>query len=121
MAKKKDSVETKIEKVEKEVETKKSNIDTINNVTKDLKGKLTTILDKNVGKLSVKQILLCVLAIVVFIIVVVGISKSFSADAKVPDYSVVYVNEDSKLMVATSNGKKTYKLAADADSDEIVY
>lgn len=106
--------EKKVSKVSNETEKVESSpSDKVN----EIKNNVTGVLDKEVGGLTVKSIVIIVLAVLIVFLVIRGIVKSTNVDSKIPDYQVVYSNDDGDLMVVGKNGKNPIKLANDAYSN----
>lgn len=70
-----------------------------------------------IGNFTLKHLLIGIVCVVLAILLIRGVANSFSKESKVPDYGVVYTNDDGDLMVVGANGKKPVKLANDSSND----
>ncbi len=70
-----------------------------------------------IGNFTLKHLLIGIVCVVLAVLLIRGVANSFSKESKVPDYGVVYTNDDGDLMVVGANGKKPVKLANDSSND----
>lgn len=108
-------IEKDVEKVVEEKEEREFSVE--ENIQTD---NFSKIRDAKVGNFSLKQVLVVVVCVVLAVLLIKGIANSFSKESKVPDYGVVYTNDDGDLMVVGANGKKPVKLANDS-SNKVEY
>lgn len=97
-----------------------TNMDAIKDASANIQDTANELLNRKVGPVAVKTIVLCVLVVLVALLVIRGVLNANNPDSKVPDYSLVYSNEDGQLMVVGKNGKKPVKLSNDDDT-EVAY
>lgn len=103
----KDAEEVVVENEEREIEVEET-------IQDDNFSKLN---EMKFGNLKLKHLLMGIVCLLLVVLLIKGITNSFSKESKVPDYGVVYTNDDGDLMVVGANGKKPVKLANDSSND----
>ncbi len=97
---------------------KESNSTAIQNGLNDLSEKANGVLNKKVGGISVKTV---VCGVVALLVVIVLFSALFGGKDEVPDYPLLFENEDGDLMIVGKKGEAKKLASIDDDSVDVAY
>ena len=103
--------------VSEQTTSTESNSNELKAKSADIGAQVNDLLNKRFGNFTLKQILIVVLCVLLAVVVLKAVLGNAFKGNKVPDYSIVYVNDDGDLMVVGKNGKDPVKLSSDGYAD----